>query len=169
MIRLIFLINLGKISLISALNYTLQQRHQFTVRATIGTEYSDTVVVVNVLDVNNNCPVFDHGEVSARLTTPVESGTIIAINKATDVDTDPILTYSIVAGDTAGKIINLVHLRESIIKPSMPTFSKSSFSDSFLYEHVFSSAYSDRGTFLSAMAIIFLQIFICLHCRNRGS
>ena len=58
---------------------------------------------MNVLDVNNNCPVFNQNEVNARLTTPVESGTIIAINKATDADTGPALTYRIDAGDTAGK------------------------------------------------------------------
>ena len=97
----------GKITLITPFNYTLQKSHQFTVRATIGSEYSDAVVVVNVIDINNNCPVFGQSEVYSRLTTPVESGTIIAVNKATDADTGPALTYSIVAGDSAGRVINL--------------------------------------------------------------
>ena len=76
--------------------------HRFTVRATIGSEYSDAVVVVNVLDVNNNCPVFSQSEVYSRLTTPVENGTIIAINKANDADSAPALSYSITAGDAGG-------------------------------------------------------------------
>ncbi|XP_065068670.1 protocadherin Fat 4-like isoform X2 [Rhopilema esculentum] len=99
--RSLFQINpsTGNISLIVPLNYTQQKMHRFTVRARIGSEYSDAVVVVNVLDVNNNCPVFSQSEVYSRLTTPVESGTIIAINKANDADSAPALSYSITAGD----------------------------------------------------------------------
>ena len=89
------------------LNYTQQMSHRFTVRATIGSEYSEATVVINVLDVNDNCPVFAHAETNTRLTTPVESGTIIAINRATDVDTGPALTYSITAGDSAGKVFTV--------------------------------------------------------------
>ena len=96
--------------MITSFNYTLQKSHQFTVRATIGSEYSDAVVVVNVIDINNNCPVFGQNEVYSRLTTPVESGTIIAINKATDADTGPALTYNIVAGDSAGRDTSLAYI-----------------------------------------------------------
>ena len=65
------------------------------------------MVQVNVLDLNNNCPVFSASQVDARLTTPVESGTLIAINKATDEDTSPALQYSITAGNSAGKILGI--------------------------------------------------------------
>ena len=67
---------------------------------------------MNVLDVNNNCPVFDQNEVYARLTTPVESGTMIAMNKATDADTGPALTYSIIDGDTAGTVVHIDCLQQ---------------------------------------------------------
>ncbi len=98
-----------------ALDYTTKKSHRFTVRATVGGEYSDAVVVVNVLDVNNNCPVFSQSQTYTRLTSPVESGTIIAWNKATDLDTTPSLTYQIVAGDSAGMFTSILHFFHYVI------------------------------------------------------
>ena len=92
---------LGKISLVKQLNRTLHTMHRFTVRATIGSAYSEAVVVVNVLDVNNNCPVFAQSQVTSRLSNPVEIGTIVAWNKVSDADASP-LTYTITSGDIAG-------------------------------------------------------------------
>lgn len=91
----------------------MQKTHQFTVQATIGSESSYAIVVVQVLDVNDNCPVFNHREIYSRLTSPVENGTIIGINKATDADAAPALTYQITAGDTAGRILVIFFLNKS--------------------------------------------------------
>eukprot|EP00794_Sanderia_malayensis_P015994 gene15994-17605_t len=118
--------NTGKISLKSKLNYTAQSSYRFTVRATIGSEYSETTVVVNVIDVNNNCPVFSVSQTYTRLTSPVESGTIIAWNKATDVDTKSTLTYQIVAGDSASEFtidnMGVIRSQKRIVIAGSKTF-----------------------------------------------
>ncbi len=88
---------LGGISLRSSLDYETQHRHQFTVEANVTNIISYVSIIINVLDVNDNCP-----QVSATNTVhyqPVQNGTIVGQVTMMDGDSFKNHTFAIAAGD----------------------------------------------------------------------
>ena len=95
--RKISLYLLGQISLISALNYAIVHRHQFTVKVNVTNLISYVSVIVYVTDVNNNCPQVT--TINGTHYQPVQPGSIMGRVIVSDTDTFKNHTYAITGGD----------------------------------------------------------------------
>ena len=91
----------GEIILVSdLLDYELTPQFTLTVQATDGGSPSlsaDSTVLISVLDVNDNQPVFSDTDIGADLVENAPPSTTVAILNATDIDSgaNAIVTYSI--------------------------------------------------------------------------
>lgn len=99
----------GIISLEKPLDRETQAIYALTVKATdqgLPRKLSSvTNVVVSVLDINDNPPVFEHREYSATLPEDVEVGTEVLQVYATsrDIEANAEISYQIVSGNEHGK------------------------------------------------------------------
>lgn len=103
----IFAINssTGVLTLAKALDYELCQKHEMTVSATDGGWVSRTgycIVTVNVIDVNDNSPVFLPDEYFPTVLENAPSGTTVIHLNATDADsgTNAVIAYTIQSSDS---------------------------------------------------------------------
>uniref|UniRef100_A0A8B9X8Z2 Protocadherin Fat 4 n=1 Tax=Bos mutus grunniens TaxID=30521 RepID=A0A8B9X8Z2_BOSMU len=103
----IFAINssTGVLTLAKALDYELCQKHEMTVSATDGGWVSRTgycSVTVNVIDVNDNSPVFLPDEYFPTVLENAPSGTTVIHLNATDADsgTNAVIAYTIQSSDS---------------------------------------------------------------------
>ena len=86
-----------------SLNYENMKRHQFDVMAEIyGGDYrSYAHVIVHVIDVNDECPVFSEANFTRSVSGTPVVGAIAGMVKATDADNE-MLMYTIVSGNNDG-------------------------------------------------------------------
>ena len=92
---------LGVIRLKKKLDYEILKTYRFTVKAFISSTFSSyAAVVINVINVNDNCPSFTASVINRVYNGSPGLGSIVAIIKATDVDGSPI-SYNI-TGNTDG-------------------------------------------------------------------
>ncbi|XP_072481071.1 protocadherin Fat 4 isoform X1 [Notamacropus eugenii] len=95
----------GVLTLAKPLDYELHQKHEMTVSATDGgwmarTSYCS--VIINVLDVNDNSPVFIPEEYSPTVLENAPSGTTVMRLNATDADSgsNAVTAYSLQSSDS---------------------------------------------------------------------
>ncbi|XP_076446003.1 cadherin-related tumor suppressor-like [Babylonia areolata] len=83
---------LGTFTLIGSLDYELRQVYTLAVRARDGgspPRWGETLVYMNVVDVNDNEPEFDPASYHQRLSEDAQVGTTVINVSATDVDSGP--------------------------------------------------------------------------------
>ncbi|KAG8511218.1 Protocadherin Fat 4 [Galemys pyrenaicus] len=95
----------GLLTLAGALDYERCRRHELTVSATDGGWVARTgycTVTVDVLDVNDNSPVFTAAEYSPSVQENAPSGTTVLQLRATDADSGPhaVTAYALQASDS---------------------------------------------------------------------
>lgn len=80
--------NTGVVSVTDGLDYESKQHHQLVVRATdaSGGGYAETIVLLEVTDVNDCKPKFVNDSYSARVSESTPVGTLVTKVKATDGD-----------------------------------------------------------------------------------
>uniref|UniRef100_A0A8C2V2H2 Protocadherin Fat 4 n=1 Tax=Chinchilla lanigera TaxID=34839 RepID=A0A8C2V2H2_CHILA len=103
----IFAINssTGVLILAKALDYELCQKHEMTISATDGGWVARTgycSVTINVLDVNDNSPVFTPDEYFPTVLENAPSGTTVIHLNATDIDsgTNAVIAYTVQSSDS---------------------------------------------------------------------
>lgn len=122
--------NTGLISLVRTLDYEQFQQHKVFIRAVdsgMPPLSSDVVVTVEVVDLNDNPPLFDQQIYEAKISEHASPGHFVTCVKAYDADSSDIgkLEYSILSGndqknfviDSATGIIMLSNLRRHTLKP----------------------------------------------------
>ena len=100
----------GEIILIRPLDFESQQNHTFTIIATdnpsdISTRMNSTATLnLNVVDVNDNPPTFEHAAYAAQVSESAVAMAMVTTLSCDDLDTvNSDLTYSITAGNEAAK------------------------------------------------------------------
>ena len=80
--------NTGVVSVTDELDYESKQHHQLVVRATdaSGGGYAETIVLLEVTDVNDCRPKFINDSYAAKVTESAPVGTLVLKVKATDAD-----------------------------------------------------------------------------------
>jgi hypothetical protein len=107
----------GRITTKSTLDYESKKTYQFDVQARDGgqsVQEGTSKVTVNVLDVNDNKPIFG-GPYGARVSEAASRGTNVITVKATDKDSGVRgeIRYSIVGGNIGGAFA--VHDRTGVV------------------------------------------------------
>uniref|UniRef100_A0A8C5P425 FAT atypical cadherin 4 n=1 Tax=Jaculus jaculus TaxID=51337 RepID=A0A8C5P425_JACJA len=95
----------GVLTLAKALDYELCQKHEMTISATDGGWVARTgycIVTVNVIDVNDNSPVFIPDEYFPSVLENAPSGTTVIHLNATDADsgTNAVIAYTVQSSDS---------------------------------------------------------------------
>ncbi|KAJ7326976.1 hypothetical protein JRQ81_016735 [Phrynocephalus forsythii] len=96
----------GVFNLTCSLDYEVQQYYILTVRAEDGGGHATTDrVYFNILDINDNSPVFSMASYSTSLMEDLSPGSTVLIFNVTDADdgSNSELSYSITSGDSLGQ------------------------------------------------------------------
>lgn len=88
------------ILLTSQLDYETSKHYSYDVKAKFNDGMTSYVrITVNVVDVNDICPVFSQSTYFVQHTEPIQQNLIVASTMVTDGDTTGTLTYTIQSGD----------------------------------------------------------------------
>ncbi|XP_042324434.1 protocadherin Fat 4 isoform X2 [Sceloporus undulatus] len=149
----------GVFNLTCMLDYEMQQYYILTVCAEDGGGQSTTVrVYINILDVNDNSPVFSMDSYSTSLMENLSSGSTILIFNVTDADdgSNSQLSYSITSGDSLGQFNidknGILSIRQALDRESQ------SFYSLIVQVHDMASLPASRFTSTTQVSIILLDV-----------
>uniref|UniRef100_A0A8D2JBT4 FAT atypical cadherin 4 n=1 Tax=Varanus komodoensis TaxID=61221 RepID=A0A8D2JBT4_VARKO len=149
----------GVFNLTCMLDYEVQQYYILTVRAEDGGGQSTTVrVYFNILDVNDNSPMFSMASYSTSLMENLLSGSTIFIFNVTDADdgANSQLFFSITSGDSLGQFNidknGVLSIRQPLDRESQ------SFYNLVVQVHDMASLPASRYTSTTQVSIILLDV-----------
>ncbi|KAL0974270.1 hypothetical protein UPYG_G00218000 [Umbra pygmaea] len=159
-----FLLNpiTGVFNVTRPLDYESQQYYILTVRAHDGGGQASTVrVYFNVLDVNDNAPIFNNTACSASVSESLSPGSSIVTIAASDADDgqNAKLLYTIASGDPQGQFditkAGVLHSRKSLDRETQ------SFYNLVITVHDLALAPMTRYTSTAQVSIILLDVNDC--------
>ncbi|XP_062839712.1 protocadherin Fat 4 [Anolis carolinensis] len=149
----------GVFNLTCMLDYEMQQYYILTIRAEDGGGQSTTVrVYINILDVNDNAPIFSMDSYSTSLMENLSPGSTIFLFNVTDADDgyNSQLSYSITSGDSLSQFNidknGILSIRKPLDRESQ------SFYSLIVQVHDMASLPTSRFTSTTQVSIILLDV-----------
>uniref|UniRef100_A0A803T2Y4 FAT atypical cadherin 4 n=1 Tax=Anolis carolinensis TaxID=28377 RepID=A0A803T2Y4_ANOCA len=149
----------GVFNLTCMLDYEMQQYYILTIRAEDGGGQSITVrVYINILDVNDNAPIFSMDSYSTSLMENLSPGSTIFLFNVTDADdgSNSQLSYSITSGDSLSQFNidknGILSIRQPLDRESQ------SFYSLIVQVHDMASLPTSRFTSTTQVSIILLDV-----------